>query len=118
MKSPVLIPRHRDHIRRALDVLLEVIGTVNTRNGWRDVDATKGDRIALIHSEASELLEWTRKPGKSDHIEAPGETEELADIIIRCVDYADVYGLHLATAIIEKLEFNATRGHRHGGKRI
>lgn len=104
--------------------LSRVVATINTANGWRSKPVTKGERIALIHSEASELLEWARKPQKgmvlavSDHIDDSGEAEELADIVIRVVDYAEFYGIDLGAAIIAKLNFNETRGHRHGGKLI
>ena len=37
-----------------------IVRQVNTANGWRDPVATKGEHVALIHSEASELLEWIR----------------------------------------------------------
>ena len=100
--------------------LAKIIGQLNTANGWRDVKISKGERIALIHSEASELLEWTRgSEYSSDHIPTySGEEEELADIVIRVIDYADVYDLSLGPALLAKLRFNKTRGYRHGGKKI
>lgn len=104
--------------RKVYDYLAKTIRDINTANGWREPGLSKGDRIALIHSEVSELLEWVRKPGESDHIPASGEAEELADIIIRVIDYADLYGEDLAGALMAKLEFNRGRGYRHGGKKL
>lgn len=119
MAKPVLTASDRDRVQHGFAVLGRHVKELNEHSGWHDVEATKGDRIALIHSEASELLEWTRQPGpvQSGHIDALGETEELADIVIRAVDYANVYGLHLGPAVLAKLDYNATRGYRHGGKK-
>lgn len=57
-----------------------------------------------IREEAPELL----KP--------LGIPSELADVLIRLVDTADRYGVDLDAAVAEKIRFNRTRGHRHGGK--
>ena len=43
---------------------------------------------------------------------------ELADAVIRIMNYASHTGLDVAGAIVEKAAFNRTRGHRHGGKRF
>ena len=48
--------------RAALNFLTNTISATNTANGWRDIEHSKGERIALLHSEASELLEWVRHP--------------------------------------------------------
>lgn len=105
-----------------LSELQRKIVAVNIANGWREAVDTRnrGELIALIHSEVSELLEAARKPGLSEHLpQYLGETEELADIIIRVLDYADRAGIDgavLAEAIVAKVAFNKTRGYRHGGK--
>lgn len=101
--------------------LFEAVAAINRDNGWRDLSVSKGERIALIHSECSELLEWCRKPKAemSDHIpDFTGEAEELADVLIRVIDYSEIYNVPLASAVIEKLLFNQTRSKRHGGKRL
>ena len=106
-------------VKVGIDMLTSRIKSINTRNGWRDEKVSKGELIALIHSEASELLEFTIQPSlSSDHIDTSGEDEELADIIIRSLDYADRYGIDISKAIELKLDYNETRGYKHGGKII
>jgi len=47
-----------------------------------------------------------------------GFASELADILIRLVDTAKRTDTVLGRAAMEKLDYNATRGHRHGGKKV
>lgn len=91
------------------------------RSGWTDKPISIPEQIALIHSEASEALEEYRndtpflyfKDGKPEGIAA-----EYADIVIRVCHYAHDLGIDLEKTILQKLAFNASRGHRHGGKKI
>ncbi len=78
-------------------------------------DATK---IALMHSELSEALEALRNPTlKSDHLSNHSLLEEeLADVVIRIMDFGGQYGLNLAEAIIAKHQYNLGRSKMHGGK--
>lgn len=72
--------------------------------------------LMLMVSELGEACEAQRKNiTKSEHIpEFTGEEEELADCIIRILDYAGSYHLRLADAMIAKMQFNATRPRKHG----
>ncbi len=47
-----------------------------------------------------------------------GFPSELADVVIRSLDFANTWGIDLETAITEKIAYNKTRGYRHGGKKI
>jgi len=83
---------------------------------WHEgVNRNKAELIALMHSELSEMLEGVRKPGPDSHCpEFTSEEIELADLLIRALDYAGGFGLRLSEALIVKMAFNATRPHMHG----
>ena len=129
-----------------LSDLTEWVRKVNTDNGWRDntEEALTGSAranalikdIALIDTEAAEGIEEVRNgndiqayysDGTGERYLEPkaldgslrkpeGLPSELADVVIRAVDTADKWGIDLESAIEVKMRFNASRGHRHGGK--
>lgn len=80
-----------------------------------------GERIALIHSELSELLECYRRDTK-DHIAPSGKPEgpasEAADVFLRLADFCQEYGIDLDAAVEQKHAFNLTRPLMHGGKKF
>lgn len=86
--------------------------------GWRFDNF--GTETALMHSELSEALEGHRLGDpRSEHI--PAFTvieEEWADCIIRILGSAEARNLNVAEAVFAKMDFNATRPHRHGGKKF
>lgn len=84
--------------------------------GFWEGERNDGELIALMHSELSEALEALRHDNPPDDKipEFSGEEAELADTIIRIMDYAEAKGLRIPEAILAKMEYNAGRGHKHG----
>lgn len=82
-----------------------------------------------LHSEISELWESWRNnnhAGPCDKAEKMANMglspltcteEEIADIVIRALDMAHANGIDVDNAVATKMAYNATRGHRYGGKR-
>ena len=81
-----------------------------------------GNKLMLVVGELVEAHESIRKndnafTGKSEHIPAfsPVE-EEIADAIIRLLDFAGYNKLRLEQAIKAKLIYNQSRPYKHGKK--
>lgn len=94
---------------------------INKNHGFEeDADFNFGEKLALVHGELSEALEYYRKgDGPSDHIpEFTGVEEEFADVIIRLMNIAEHMKLRVPQAMLAKQAFNATRPFKHGGKKF
>lgn len=78
----------------------------------------KVEKLALIASESvGEGLEAVRKNplAPSDHIpDFTAEEEEMADAIIRILDYSGRYHLRIGECVVEKMRFNEGRPYMHG----
>lgn len=100
---------------KTLAQMTEEIRTINVEKGWRPAEGgpgvnTFGDYLALLHSEVSEALEAYRDHrladatdyrytyGRENEFPIPkpeGVGAELADVLIRAIDTADVFGVKL-----------------------
>jgi NTP pyrophosphatase (non-canonical NTP hydrolase) len=79
-------------------------------------------KLALIHAEVSEALEDYRD-GKiattfDENGKPHGFAQELADIVIRVGDLAEMTGVNLEAEVIMKMRYNSTRKIMHGGKKF
>lgn len=107
---------------RDLNQLAALAFDIALRSGWWPDDVLKRTRdfeprqiataLCLIHSEVTEALEAVR------HNDRQNFTEELADIVIRILDLAGGMGINIDQAVVDKMNANAKRSHRHGGKRL
>lgn len=91
------------------------------------LDAAKVERLIpeklmLIVSEASEALEDYRESKLEettlDSGKPVGFPSELADIIIRVLDYCGAAGIDIEGAVTRKMAYNQTRSFKHGGKKV
>ena len=119
-----------------LEEMAAEVDHLNHDKGWFDEHRTFGDLVALLHSEASELIEayrrwgWydaTPKPGWLDHIwpwsrrkpsKPEGVGSEAADVLIRLLDLCNRYSINLDDEFRRKMDYNWTRPYRHGGKKL
>ncbi|AVD99698.1 pyrophosphatase [Mycobacterium phage Cuke] len=135
-------------VMNGLAVLKEAVTLNNYEKGWRSPDSTKrpvGELAALLHSEVTEAFESYRDnepqlayeynfdgrkeimvtptylvPGHSEPLigKPIGMASELADVIIRVLDWADEHDVPVIQAVLEKHAYNQTRAFRHGGKLV
>lgn len=88
--------------------------------GWWDKPRSFGDIIALCHSELSEALEAYRNGELDVSINKDGKPEgvpvELADVIIRIMDYFGHMNWNLELVLDMKMSYNKNRPYRHGNK--
>jgi NTP pyrophosphatase (non-canonical NTP hydrolase) len=93
-------------------------------HGFHEVKRTVGDAIMLIVTEAGEAFEAYREGAPVNEMryepngKPVGVPSEIADIIIRCLDFSGEYGIDIERAVLEKMKFNLSRPFKHGNKAL
>ena len=129
---------------KGLNEIAKAVHENAVQHGWWDTEKGFPEIIALIHSELSEALEeyrenrpniyYVAEKAQDDGTVVPeirtdwgdgdfagekpeGIAIELADAIIRILDYCGYTGIDIEEAIAIKHEYNKSRPYRHGGKK-
>ena len=105
------------------DMAKTVHENAKNKGWWEDGERNFGEMCALITSEVSEAFEEYRK-GVSPrvvYLSKDGKPEgigiELADVVIRILDYCAYTNIDIEAMITRKHLYNTTRPYRHGGKK-
>ncbi len=122
--------------------LAEIVYLGNKKRGFWEGEHNTGERLMLMVSELAEGLEADRKgrhsklsPKDYNKLQAAFQAgrqedfkegfkalvkdtfeDELADVVIRVLDYVGGMGIPLAEHIQLKLMYNSTRPYKHGKK--
>lgn len=123
-----------------LNELAKEIHIMAVEHGWWEDERGLPEILMLCNSELCEALEEYRNgraPTETYFADENGEEffehevpdeligklkpegipTELADCIIRILDYCGKENIDMQKAILDKIDFNATRPYRHGGKK-
>ena len=102
-----------EQLAAALNVLANDIHDDSVSAGWWDDGDDKyvlGTKLMLVVSEVAEAMEGLRKDLWDDHLPHRKMVEvEVADALIRLLDFAAALNMDIGGAVMEKLEYNRDR---------
>jgi NTP pyrophosphatase (non-canonical NTP hydrolase) len=109
---------YRDNVNKGFWEELSKLSSIENKE-IKDIArrAWLNEKLLLVVTELSEGVEAIRKNLQSDHLEnRSGIEEEVADTIIRLLDFCGGTGVKIGEVIFEKLEYNRSREFKHGKK--
>ncbi len=104
------------------DLAKEIHANAVSHGFWNPAPSF-AETLALCHSELSEALEEYRKGKDFTEVyysdsKPEGIPSEMADCIIRILDWAAFAGVDLDGSSLVKINYNATRSYKHDGKKL
>lgn len=91
-------------------------------HGWWETERPLPEILMLCVTELAEAMEDYRKGMPAQYIYSGAEAKpcgigfELADCVLRILDFCAFAGIDLEARIAQKHKYNEQRPHRHGGK--
>lgn len=102
-----------EQLAAALNVLANDIHDDSVSAGWWDDGDDKyvlATKLMLVVSEVAEAMEGLRKDQWDDHLPHRKMVEvEVADALIRLLDFATALDMNIGSTVMEKLEYNRNR---------
>ena len=103
---------------KTLSQIQEEVHRTAVEHGWWDHERTAGEVLMLMVTELAEAMEAYRDGNpESGCIGGFSQMEEeLADVVIRLLDFAEWAEFDIDGAVSAKMAYNEARPYRHGGK--
>jgi NTP pyrophosphatase (non-canonical NTP hydrolase) len=117
IENPNVFPRSYNIFAMIKEMQTAAHGVAHEKGWWDAPHKTPGECLLLIHAEVSEAAETLRVPGTPllycENGKPEGISAELADVILRVLDFAEFHGLDLSEALRQKHAYNKTRAYKH-----
>lgn len=107
-----------DILRKRISEIQERVHHIAVKHGWWESSRSTGEVLMLMVTEIAEAMEAYRE-GNPESEKIPGFSkieEELVDVFIRILDFAERSGFDIEGALAAKIVYNEARPYRHGNK--